>query len=246
MPILRLLTRSHRLRVPVRSIFTCQFITFFRICNTICTSKQWSPELDLSRVDALHNSAQEKLEARDAQARELKYTCFPCTRPPGWTPQIVDDIDTGGEGYAQGEIGDHEDSEYLHGPPVQKNLQSQLSQRFETHLQETEAGANPRLEALFGRSLVERLKARSVLLQERRPRGRPKKSEKSASGSRLPSGQLAQQLDGMTLARLDQSIPPLKGLKARVGGALTVEALVANNVLAGRLQVCYYIFLNIT
>ena len=88
---------------------------------------------------------------------------------------------------------------------------------------------------------MEKLKARSALLQDRRPRGRPKKSEKSASGSRLESGQLAQQVDGMTLARNAQAIPPLKGLKARVGNALTMDTLISNNVLAGRIQVRYFI-----
>ena len=90
---------------------------------------------------------------------------------------------------------------------------------------------------MFGHTTVERLKLRSALLAKRQPRGRRKKSEKAASGSRLSSGVLSQQVDGMTLMRDNKPIMPLKGLAARVGRALTYEDLVSNNMMAGRIQV---------
>ena len=211
------------------------------LCNTICTSKQWSPEQDPVRLHGLQTTAQEKIEARDAQALELKFTCYPTTRPPGWEPTTQPQIDTDDEN----DLHQHEhegDTDYDHyNASVNNNsgARDNLSQHFQDHLLQAEARPNPGLNVMFGHSQMERLSAKSALLQQRRRRGRPRKGEKSSSGGRLPNGFMSQQLNGMTLHRhaLGPTHAALKGVTERCGGLLTPEALVTHNIIPGRIHV---------
>ena len=219
--------------------FNINFLTtLFSLCNTVCTTKQWSPETDPVRLDMLQHTAREKIEARDAQALELKYACYPSTRPQGWAPATQQLIDTDED--AENNINDDDDDYYnAYGDQNHGSVPTQLSQHFQEHLAKSEAANNPPLNSLFGQSLMERVNARAALLQERRRPGRPKKADKSSSGGRLPNGKMSQQLNGTTLDRhvLGPSPAALKGVTERCGGIITPQVLVNNNIIPGRIQV---------
>ena len=206
----------------------------------MCSSKQWSPEVDQVRLQVLLTSAKDKIEARNAQALELKYACYPTTRPLGWAPASHPLIDTDDDQDHQDEDNDDGDNDYYNAFDEQRQSSVQpLSQHFEEHLLQCEGGQNPSLNVLFGQSTVERLKARSNLLQQRRGRGRPRKNHKSSSGGRLPNGKMAQQMNGMTLDRHVQgpTNTALKGVTERTGGLVTAQTLVSENIIPGRIQV---------
>ena len=154
--------------------------SFNSLCNSVCTSKQWSPELDPIRLQVLQATARDKIEARNAQALELKYACYPSTRPHGWAPATQPLIDTDGEN--NGNALDDDDDDYYNafGDQQQRSVPP-LSQHFEEHLLQAGGGNNPSLEVLFGQSTVERLKARSNLLQEQQRRSYHQQQRRSQS-----------------------------------------------------------------
>ena len=148
----------------------------FRLCNSICTSKQWSPEQDPVRLQTLQATAKTKIDERDAEALELKYSCYPSTRPPGWVDSTQPLIDTDDNNeYGHNDHDDDCDNDYYNASGFQQGPQH-LSQHFQQHLLHTESGPNPDLNNLFGHSKMERLEAKSELLQQKRRRGRPRKA----------------------------------------------------------------------
>ena len=205
----------------------------------MCTSKQWSPELDPIKLQLLQATAQEKIDARDAEALQLKYSCYPSTRPLGWVPTTQPMIETDEDNDFDNDNND-EDLDYYNAADGQQNHpKTQLSQHFEQHLLQTEAGPNPMLNVMFGNTTTEQLQSRSGLLQQKKRRGRPRKSEKSSSGGRLPNGNMHQQLNGTTLDRQAHG-PTLKALKdvtLRTAGIVTAAGLISNNMMPGRIQV---------
>ena len=191
--------------------------------------------MDSARLAILHNSAQTAIDERDAQANELKYLEYPSTRPHGWVPAINPDIRTDED--SDDDIDDEDHDGYNALNPGATD--APLSQRFETHLQQSESGTNPALEAMFGNTKLQRLTSRSAMLQNRKPRGRPRKQDKSASGSRLQNGSMSQQINGITLksGTKNPALNSLKGVAERTGGMVTFGALVAENMVPGRIQV---------
>ena len=220
-------------------LFKTLRLTFFiSLCNTVCSTKQWSPELDPVRLQILQTNAQEKIEARDAQALEMKHACYPTTRPPGWAPTTQPLIETDVEGDDIHD--DDEDNDHYNAyDPERQQTFPPLSQQFEHHLQQTEATNHTGLEVLFGQTKCNQLIARSELLKQRRPRGRPRKADKSSSGGRLPSGQMSQQVNGFTLDRHANgpTKSALKGITERCGTLITPQTLVSHNLIPGRIQV---------
>ena len=214
------------------------------MCNSVCSSKQWSPELDPIRLQVLQTTAQDKIDARDAQALELKYTCYPSTRPQGWAPTTQPLIDT--DDNDDRRVSELEDDCDYDGYNASNNQHfssnNQLSQHFQEELKQSEAAPNPALDIMFGKSTTERLNYRSELLQQSQRRGRRRKGDKSSSGGRLPNGKMSLQINGMTLARPVEgpTKSALKGVTQRCGGLVTVEGLVSQNLIHGRLQVQFY------
>jgi outer membrane receptor for ferrienterochelin and colicin len=94
---------------------------------------------------------------------------------------------------------------------------------------------------MFGKTTMERLKARAALLQQNQRRGRQRKGEKSSSGGRLPSGKMSLQVNGRTLDRQvdGPNKSALKGVTERCGSLVTVEGLVSQNLIHGRIQVFF-------
>ena len=216
----------------------------FRLCNSVCSSKQWSPEFDPIRLQVLQTAAQDKLDARDAQALELKYTCYPSTRPQGWAPTTQPLIDTDDDNDLRvSECEDDCDYDgYNAANSQQSSSNNQFSQQFQEHLQETQSLPNPALDVMFGKTTMERVKCRAALLQQHQRRGRRRKGEKSSSGGRLPNGKMSLQINGMTLDRPLEgpTKSALKGVTERCGGLVTVEGLVSQNLIHGRIQVRFY------
>ena len=101
---------------------------------------------------------------RDAEALELKYSCYPSTRPPGWVDSIQPLIDTDDNNeYGHNDQDDDCDHDFYNASGFQQGPQH-LSQHFEQHLLQTVRSPNPDLNVLFGHSQMERLQAKSALL----------------------------------------------------------------------------------
>ena len=197
---------------------------FVSLCNSICSIRHWSPELHPEKLAILEAKALQDIQDLKNDACELKYLTYPETRPFGWEPpqkDFDDDVDEDDDRY-------HDDFFALHS----------RSQQLDEHLQMAETGGNPRIEALFGKTMAERLMLRGDLISQRK-RGRPRKSEKSASGTLGPGNELTQQVNGSSLKRQANgpSKHALKGVQQRTGGLVNFGSLVQNNVLPGRILV---------
>ena len=201
----------------------------------MCTTKQWSPELDPVRLQTLQTAARERIDARDAQALEMKYACYPTTRPAGWAPTTQPLIETDDE--KNDELDDNDDDYYNAYDNNRQPSFPPLSQHFQDQLNQADTG--PGLQVMFGQAQMERIKLRSALLEQRPQRGRPRKADKSSSGGRLPNGKMSQQINGMTMDRQANgpTASALKGVTERCGGLITPQNLVSQNIIPGRIQV---------
>ena len=219
--------------MPVRRLFIRLFLYHsIRLCNSVCSSRQWTPELDQEKLANQQAKVLQIIQDQKATAQELKFHTYPSTRPFDWEP-TQPDIES-----------EHEDCEYDNdgdGP--------QMSQRLEHHLERADASGIPPFEALFGSALIERIKLRSAYLQSRK-RGRPRKGDKSSSGLRLPGGQLTQQVQGCNVPNSQQSAKgpskfALESVKRRTGGLVDYGYLVDNNNVPGRVLVSQFLRQNL-
>ena len=211
-----------------QSITSCTFSFkkfFLRLCNAICTTRHWSPELNPEKLAALEAKAMQDIQDLKSEANELKFHTYPETRPFGWEPAQNDiDDDEKFEGEDPNDCGD-DNSQFP-------------SQRLAYHAQQAEAAGNPYFESMFGKTMAERLQMRSDLLKTKK-RGRPKKSDKSASGTLGPGHVLSQQVNGKSLKRNPNgpSLMALKGVQQRTGGLVNFGSLVETNTIPGRILV---------
>ena len=205
-------------------LFNCLTI-ISSICNSVCTARQWTPELDPVKFAQQQAKVFQIIQDQKASALELKYHTYPDTRPYDWEPS-QQDIDSEVDG--QGNDDEH------YGPPISQRLEQHLKSAFDTGI--------PPFEALFGSALVERINARSEYMKARK-RGRPRKADSSSSGWRLPSGSLNQQINGAAVPNSKQqsakgpSKLALEGVARRCGGLVDFGTLVANNNVPGRVLV---------
>ena len=196
----------------------------FRLCNSICKTRQWSPELNPEKLAVLEAKALQDIQIMKADAQELKFLTYPSSRPQDWQP-AHNEIDAD----------DCDDDDNLSGIPTE-------TQTLAHHMLMAQSGTNPPMEALFGKSVVERIRLKSDLLAKRKP-GRPKKSEKSSSGALGPGGLLSQQLNGSALPKFVKgpSKAALKGVQQRTGGLVNFGTLVQSNNIPGRILVSFLI-----
>ena len=196
---------------------------FISLCNSICKTRQWSPELNPEKLAILEAKSLQDIQNQKADAQELKFLTYPSTRPNDWQPPH-NNID----------MDDYEDANDISGVPTDTITLAH-------HMSLAEGGSNPQLEALFGKGLVERIRLKSELLAKRKP-GRPKKNKKSASGALGPDGVLSQQLNGSSLPRQAKgpSQAALKGVQQRTGGLVDFENLVRSHSIPGRILVSHF------
>ena len=191
----------------------------------MCTSRQWSPELDPEKLALQQAKVLQRIQDQKTTAAELKYATYPSTRPLDWKP-VHQDI--------------HSDEEWSHDY-VDDSQPPQISQTLDHHLQQAQASGIPPVENMFGSALVESIRQRSEFLQKRKP-GRPRKNEKSSSGWLAPGGVLTQQLAGSTLPKPQLSAKgpsqaALQSVTRRTGGLVDFGSLVSNNNMPGRILV---------
>ena len=178
--------------------------------------------MDPEKLAHLEAKALQDLQDLKTEANELKFQTYPETRPFGWEP--LRELESDGE--YEGEHFNFDGSF------------TQQSNQLGEHLLMAEAGGNPPLEALFGKGMAERLMLRSDLLGQRK-RGRPRKGDKSASGTLGHSNVMSQQVNGTSIKKtpIGPSIGALKGVQQRTGGLVNFASLVQSNAIPGRVLV---------
>ena len=185
--------------------------------------------MDPQKLALLEAKALQDIQDLKTEANELKFQTYPETRPFGWEPlrEIEPESEYEGEHYAF------------------DGSQPQQSSRLDEHLHLAEGGGNPPLEALFGKGMAERLMLRSDLLGQRK-RGRPRKGDKSASGSLGGGNVLSQQVNGISLKKQPNgpSTLALKGVQQRTGGLVNFASLVQNQAIPGRVLVGGFLIYN--
>ena len=206
----------------------------YRLCNSICPTRQFSPELDLVKLNQLEGKVSAKLQERDRQARELKFETWPELAPPGWHPRsnpMIEDQQSSDNFDEEDEFGVLET-----GPKRPRGIVPE--EGLESALRNAEASDNPVLESMFGRTIVEKLRLKTDLLKNRAAR-KELASRKSASGSRLRNGAMSQQIGGMTLAQPSDgpSARALQEVTRRTGKLIQHKTLIKESILPGRVQV---------